>query len=361
MANEFAEYLLSRQHKDGYYGGYGMANYNAVLYPTKALMELMAAEKPLAANSPQWQQRYERHARSIQRAIDHMVAQGRDVKTEGVGTYEDGAVSCTGTQIAMFALLREDPEQRRKYTAAARQFLTDHACLTRLLDTDSRSIGGTARWWEAWNDEKRSAQMMTSPHGWAGWRLYAVYYVYLLTGEEGYLRGLMNAMGACTQLLEWPSGRLRQAFVIDPHVHNLERYPDPANPRRGRAVETVTCEDYIGTIGDWWSPTNKGDTYLDRAEWGWTGDGIPYEILKAMEEIILANAFVIERADGTIIGYNCKVSLKGATLDAIPAEAVVQRVHVNLKTPHQIRVRFKNKTAWADCQAGMQWLTAKKP
>lgn len=361
MANEFAEYLLSRQHKDGYYGGYGMANYNAVLYPTKALMELMAAEKPLAANSPQWQQRYERHARSIQRAIDHMVAQGRDVKTEGVGTYEDGAVSCTGTQIAMFALLQEDPEQRRKYTAAARQFLTDHACLTRLLDTDSRSIGGTARWWEAWNDEKRSAQMMTSPHGWAGWRLYAVYYVYLLTGEEGYLRGLMNAMGACTQLLEWPSGRLRQAFVIDPHVHNFKREPDPANPRRGRAVETVTCEDYIGTIGDWWSPTNKGDTYLDRAEWGWTGDGIPYEILKAMEEIILANAFVIERADGTIIGYNCKVSLKGATLDAIPAEAVVQRVHVNLKTPHQIRVRFKNKTAWADCQAGMQWLTAKKP
>lgn len=149
MASEFAEYLLSRQHKDGYYGGYGMANYNAVLYPTKALMELMAAGKPLAANSPQWQHRYERHAQSIKRAINHMVAQGRDVKTEGVGTYEDGAVSCTAAPIAMFALRQEDPEQRRKYTAAARQFLTDHACLTRLLDTDSRSIGGTARWWEA--------------------------------------------------------------------------------------------------------------------------------------------------------------------------------------------------------------------
>jgi hypothetical protein len=360
MASEFAEYLLSRQHKDCYYGGYGMANYNAVLYPTKAIMELMAAEKPLVVDSPKWQQRYERHAQSIKRAVDHMVAQGRDVKTEGSGTFEDGAVSCTAAQIAMFALQQTDQAERAKYTAAARQFLADHACLTRLLDTDSRSIGGTARWWEAWNDEKRSAQMMTSPHGWSGWRLYAVYYLYLLTGEEQHLRGLMNALGACTQLLEWPSGRLRQAFVIDPHVRNVEHFPDPANPRWGRTVETVTCEDYIGTIGDWWSPTTKGDGYLDRAEWGWTGDGIPYEIFKAMEEIALTQAFVIERADGTIIGYNCGVSLKDKTIEVIPAEIIVQRVHVNLKTPRQVRVSFANERVSANCQAGTQWLTTKK-
>jgi hypothetical protein len=356
MANEFAEYLLSRQHQDGYYGGYGMANYNAVLYPTKALTELMAAEKPLAANSPEWQQRYERHEQFIKRAIDHMVAQGRDVKTEGAGTYEDGAVSCTAAQIAMFALRQEDPEQRRKYMAAARQFLTDHACLTRLLDTDSRSIGGTARWWEAWNDEMRSAQMMTSPHGWAGWRLYAVYYVYLLTGEEEYLRGLMNTMGACTQLLEWPSGRLRQAFVVDPHVHNTARFPDPANPQWGRAVETVTCEDYIGTMGEWWGRTTKGDTYLDRAEWGCESDGIPYEIFKAMEEIAVAQAFVLERADGSLVGYNCRVSLKGKTIVVTPAEAIVQRVHVNLKTPRQVRVSFAAGAVSAKCKVDMQWV-----
>jgi hypothetical protein len=361
MANEFAEYLLSRQHKDGYYGGYGMANYNAVLYPAKALMELMAAEKKLTKDSPIWRQRYERHSQSIKRAIDHMVAQGRDVKTEGVGTYEDGAVSCTGTQIAMFALLQEDPKERAKYTAAARQFVSDHACLTRLLDTDSRSIGATSRWWEAWNDVKRSAQMMTSPHGWSGWRLYGVYYLYLLTGEEQYLQGVMNAMGACTQLLEWPSGRLRQAFVIDPHVHNFKREPDPADPMRGKRMPVVTCEDYIETIGDWWGPSNKGTGYLDRAEWGWTGDGIPYEIFKAMEEIVVIQAFVIERADGTIIGYNCKASLKDKTIEVLPAEAMVQRVHVNLKTPRRVRVNFTNEKVSADCQAGMQWLATPKP
>jgi hypothetical protein len=360
MANEFAEYLLSRQHKDGYYGGYGMANYNAVLYPAKAIMELMAAETQLAANSPQWQQRYERHARSIKRAIDHMVAQGRDVKTEGSGTYEDGAVACTAAQVALFALHQDDPEQRRKYAAAARQFLTDHACLTRLLDTDARSIGGTARWWEAWNDEMRSAQMMTSPHGWAGWNMYAVYYVYLLTGEEQYLRGLMDAIGAGTQLLEWPSGRLRQAFVIDPHVRNLQRFPDPTNPRWGRAVETITCEDYIGTIGDWWGRTTKGDTYLDRAEWGWEGDGIPYEIFKALEEIAVTQAFVIERADGTLVGYNCAVASNGNLLTVTPSESIVERMHVNLKTPRYVRVNFANKTLSAKCQAGMTWLASRK-
>ena len=361
MANEFAEYLLSRQHKEGFYGGYGMANYNAVLYPAKALMELMAAEKPLAANSPEWRQRYERHTQSIKRAVDHMVAQGRDVKTEGSGTYEDGAVSCTATQIALFAMLQQDPQERAKYTAAARQFATDHACLTRLLDTDCRSIGATSRWWEAWNDEKRSAQMMTSPHGWSGWRMYGVYSLYLLTGEEQYLRGVMNALGAGVQLLEWPSGRLRQAFVIDPHVHNTKREPDSSNLMWGKAVPVVTSEDYIETIGDWWAPSNKGSDYLDRSEWGWTSDGIPYEIFKAMEEIAVANAFVIEGADGTLVGYNCKVSLKGGTLEVTPAEAIVQRAHVNLKAPRRVCVNFAAGPVTATCEAGMQWLATSKP
>jgi hypothetical protein len=66
--------------------------------------------------------------------------------------------------------------------------------------------------------------------------------------------------------VRWPSGRLRQAFVIDPHVHNFKREPDPANPVWGKAVPVVTCEDFIETIGDWWGPSNKGTGYLDRAE-----------------------------------------------------------------------------------------------
>jgi hypothetical protein len=357
MASEFAEYLLSRQHANGYYGGYGMANYNAVLYPAKALMELMAAEKKLAVDSPTWRRRYERHARSVKRAVDHMVAQGRDVKTEGVGTYEDGAVSCTGTQIALFALLQEDLQERAKYTAAARQFVADHACLTRLLDTDCRSIGGTARWWEAWNDVKRSAQMMTSPHGWSGWRLYGVYYLYLLTGEEEYLRGLMNALGAGAQLLQWPSGRLRQAFVVDPHVHNFKREPDPANPQWGKAVPVVTCEDYIETIGDWWGPSNKGTGYLDRAEWGWTGDGIPYEIFKAMEEIAVTSAYVLVRDDGSLTTWNCMANRdEHGTIVVQPSEAIVSRVHLNCRRMTKFEVRIKDAEVIQGEYQGLNWV-----
>ncbi len=29
--------------------------------------------------------------------------------------------------------------------------------------------------------------MFNSPHGWSGWRGYATYYAYLLTGEERWL------------------------------------------------------------------------------------------------------------------------------------------------------------------------------
>jgi hypothetical protein len=85
------------------------------------------------------------------------------------------------------------------------------------------------------------------------------------------------------------------------------------------------------------------------------------KIFKAMEEIAVANAFVIERTDGTLVGYNCKVSLKGGTLEVTPAEAIVRRVHFNLKSPRQVRVDFTGETVSATCPAGMQWLARAKP
>ena len=109
-----------------------------MLYPAKALMELMTAEKKLATDSPKWRQRYDRHAQSIKRAIDQMVAQGRDVKTEGVGTYED-APSPARPPRSLYSPCSRMIQRTGKIPAVARQIVTDHACLTRLLDTDSRS------------------------------------------------------------------------------------------------------------------------------------------------------------------------------------------------------------------------------
>ena len=173
-----------------------------------------------------------------------------------------------------------------------------------------------------------------------------------------YLCGVVDDLGAGTQLLEWPGGRLRQAFVVDPHVANTKREPDPANPAWGRAVPVVTCEDYIETIGEWWGPSNKGTTYLERAEWGWSGDGIPYEIFKAMEEIAVTQAFVLERADGSLVGYNCRVAQKDDHLEVKPAEAVVRRVHVNLKNPLAVRVIFAAGPVVSEGKAGLRWITA---
>ena len=73
---------------------------------------------------------------------------------------------------------------------------------------------------------------------------------------------------------------------------------------------------------------------------GWTGDGTAYEIVKAMEEIALTAGYVLERADGGLVCYNCRIRLTGKTLEVIPAEAIVRRIHVNLKTPREVRVDF---------------------
>ena len=80
-----------------------------------------------------------------------------------------------------------------------------------------------------------------------------------------------------------------------------------------------------------------------------------------MEDIDVAYAFVIERADGTLAGYNCKVVMKESPLEITPAEAIVRRVHVNLKTPRQVRVGFTGQSVSATCPAGMQWLAPSEP
>jgi hypothetical protein len=52
--------------------------------------------------------------------------------------------------------------------------------------------------------------------------------------------------------------------------------------------------------------------------------------------------------------------LEGNSLEAIPADAIVQRVHVNLKAPRHVRVSSTGEAVSAECRAGVQWLTAKK-
>ena len=198
---------------------------------------------------------------------------------------------------------------------------------------------------------------MTSPHGWSGWRMYGVWYLYLLTGEEQYLQGVMNALGAGTQLMEWPSGTLRQAFVIDPHVHNFEYVPDAENTRHGKRMPGVTSQDYIKTIGNWFGRTTEGSDYLDRVEWEWTGDGIPYEIFKAMEEITVSSAYVLLRDDGSLAAFNCTANRDAlGTILVQPGEEIVSRVHLNCKKKTNFRVRFHDGKEIEGAYQGLNWV-----
>ncbi|MEI7899994.1 MAG: hypothetical protein WCK89_07055, partial [bacterium] len=378
-AVKLAEYLMSRQHAKGYYGGGGMHPYTAVLYPAKSLMELMDVERTLGRTNATWKARYDRHYDSVRLAMDDLATWGRNMKTEGGATYEDGAVTCASLQLAAFALMQDDPATRKKYMEPARQYLEDHKCLTRLNDTDGRSRSTTLRFWEAWGEVRMSpGQMMLSPHGWSAWRMYAMHYLYLLTGEEFYLRENMNALGSGMQLLHWPSGRLHNSFVTDPHLLIAELKPDPVKPA-GVPEPTYLGEHYLDTMGDWYGRNTKGTNYLDRVEWGWSGDGTPYEIIKAMEEIALTSAYVVERADGSLVGYNCRVTRKLArvglfqwvaslagykcrvtknddTVEVTPSEPVVKRVHLNLKKPANVRVVFLSVPPVERRVSGMEWI-----
>ena len=82
--------------------------------------------------------------------------------------------------------------------------LSAHRCLEQLLIPDSRMNGATLRFWEAQYDVLmgKSRNMMDSPHGWSAWLIPALWYQYLLTGEEEWLRKTMNIMGSCAQVID---------------------------------------------------------------------------------------------------------------------------------------------------------------
>jgi hypothetical protein len=358
-AEEFVDYLLSRQHAKGYYGGYGMHPYTAVIYPAKTIMGLMAVERRMGTTDPKWQTRYDRHLASVRRAMDDLLARGLNMPTEGDATFEDGAISCSAAQLAMFALIQADDQQRKKYLAGAKTFFDAHRCLTRLHDTDCRSRGATERYWEAWGDIHAAQQMMLAPHGWSGWKTYANYYLYLLTGEETYFRQTINSVGSITQLIDWPKGDLRYAFMVDPRITGTVLVPDGKQPD-GKQVRGTFGEQYLPGIGDWYGRTTVGDSPLDRVEWKWQGDGCAIEGIKAMAEIVLAQAYVLQRADGSLLTWNCRAGLHNTRgiLTVETSEDVVSRIHLNLRKPCKVRARFfgGKKEVCGVYSPGMHWI-----
>ena len=336
----------------GYYTPQGIL-YTSACYLAKLVLEVALEEWKLAGDSELWRERCERHWKSGNAAIEHLLKCMDDVETEGEQTFEDGMISGTALQLAMYALLEKDPETRKTYTNAAIHMTYKHHCLEQLLIPDCRMNGATLRFWEAQYDLSFDRNMMNSPHGWGGQKLYSSWYLYLLTGDELWLRDLMNTLGASMQVIDSQTGRLRSMFVSDPFVWTKSVTKDTTTG------ETVVVEPPIG------------EQYLEMTrDENDSSPNIVHEVFRGLEETALTMAYVLERESGEIVCWNCRVKEGGIVspsgdgaaetsgTDALvvePYEDIVGSVHFNLKRNRDVKVLFIGEPVAARVD-GMQWV-----
>ena len=355
-ASLLADWLIDHwQREDGAYVNRHTV-YTSVIYVAKSILELTLAEQKLAEKDSRWKSAAERHYNSAKCAIDQLVHSRGDFQTEGEMTFEDGMISCSALQIGMLALMQKDETLRKYYADAMLEILKSHSCLTQLRVPDGRRRGGTMRYWEAQYDVEMLPNMFNSPHGWSGWRGYATYYAYLLTGDEEWLKQTFNAMGAFSNLIDYKNGDLRWAFVVDPYVqavqacsHDTRFTADSLSfgnpqPRLYDTRKLIIGEQYVNMISDWQTINSQ--------------DNDVHELFKCIGETVLTNAFVIERPNGEVVGYNCRVSGKGNTLTVKADEKQIVNLHCNLKQPFSVTFGGKSRSLpkgycdWAFGQSG---------
>lgn len=354
LAAKLADWIITHQHKDGSYKGQNGGHYTCVIYAAKSIIELALIEKELTVDNSDWEYKYKRHMASAKAAVDNLQRLGDNIGTEGEATFEDGMISCSALQLALFALLQDDKSCRDKYTKAALDLLSRHRCLEQSIVPDARMTGCTLRFWEAQYDVLIDQNMITSPHGWSSWKTYATWYLYLLNGSEDLLRQTMETLGACVQMIDSDSGELRWAFVVDPYIRASVWDQDDDNPGSGARRERVIGEQYVDMISGWWKapPDTVTGGYWDQ---GGCCDNDVHEHFKCLEEVALTSAYVIERKDGSFGAWNCRVERAGDKIYVYPYEDIVDSVHVNLKKSHLVDVHFSDGVTSMNA-AGMQWI-----
>ena len=333
-ASQLADWLIKNwQREDGAYVNRNVV-YTSVIYVAKSILELTLAERGLGKQDVQWAEAANRHYLSAKKAIDQLVVSQGDFETEGELTFEDGMISCSALQIGLLALMQENQADREHYTKAMLDILNSHDCLAQLRVPDARRRGGTMRYWEAQYDVQMLPNMFNSPHGWSGWRAYATYYAYLLTGDERWLLESYNATGAFSHLIDYKNGKLHWAFVVDPYLQVKQAcsadthvtadslsFGNP-HPELYATRNFVIGEQYVNMISDWQTVN--------------TQDNDVHELYKFMGESMLTNAFVVERADGSMKGYNCTVVNKGGRLEVTADEKQMTNLHCNLQKAHTV-------------------------
>jgi hypothetical protein len=351
------DFIRRFQKPDGAFT-HGKNSYGALTLGTKFLMELVWLEQALDANVQQRDDRFgkniERHVFAIDRAIANL-EQVRDLgHTEGEATYEDNQAGSAWSLLALHALNTADPARRGRYLANSLEVRSRHECLTQALVPDCRMRGGTLRWWESQYDILTTPNMMNSPHGWTMRSQFGAFYLYLLTGEERFLNVACNTMGTCVQAIDQQTGTLRWAYVPDPYIEAQQFVPDPEKPGKGKQVPAVLGEQWLPMISDWWR-VPEGQVAGMRSQ-GWSCDNDVHEHFRFLAEQFVPNAFVLERADGTLRAWNCRVDQNGDRLEIVPAEPIVSRVHLNLRQAHQVAIRFSKESFDQHIGPGMRWV-----
>lgn len=352
-ASRIGDFLCSPgvQWADGSYRSNG-THYTAVIYPAKSMMELAAAEKEAARQDTSWLSRSERHLRSALSAAEDLAKRLDNIETEGDMTFEDGMITCSALQMGLAGLTAPDTACRARMTKGARYMMEKHRCLEQRLIPDCRMRGATLRFWESLDVYFSPNQVMDSPHGWTSWKIYAVYYLYLLTGEERYLSDMMDAMGACMQVVDG-DGRIRWGFIPDPYVDSRVCVPDKEDPRKWTYADSIVGEQYLNLISSWSRPADENQL-CDFGGCGGAGDNTVFEMFKALEECVLRTAFVIVRPDGSVGAWNCRAVLKKGLLEVTGTERGVRQVHVN--TSRLLSVSLLSQKRNVEVRRGMQMI-----
>ena len=349
------EVIIRGQGEDGAY--YRIRNnndrrhYTSVIYIAKSIMEYLVSARDLADKYPEWKKKYNRHLLSVNRALDDLARRGDDVKTEGEMTFEDGMISCSATQLALGALRTTNEVKKEKYKKASLLLTDKHRCLTLLKIPDSRMRGGTLRFWETQYTVTLMHGMMNTPCGWSAWKTYGIWYQYLLTGNEDFLKLTVNALGSFMQLVDHQSGKLRFSFAPDPYIETMQFLETPIGSGKTALQPIITGEQYIDMMSYWHRFPHP--TY--RQKWGI--DNFVHEVFKCMEEIILTNAYVVEQADGSFNTYNCELIKKGKQLTVKSKDLLVDKLHVNLKNIYDVKFQSKTTESFNGI-SGLRWVGA---
>lgn len=336
-ASRFADVVMAVQDETGAYRNHGI-HYTCVVYVAKSMLELALAERRCSVAA--LQEKGKIHYESVRRAVDELVKNLDNIETEGEMTLEDGMISCSALQIAMFALTLPE-SQRAPYVEAAEYMMKVHSCLEQQLIPDCRCNGASLRYWESQYDVMIRVNMLNSPHGWTGWTGYAKYYLYLLTGKKEYLLSLQNVMGSCAQLID-EKGNLRWAYCSQPYIKGRAFVPDydkevqdgyqfveaEEKAYRGKYVIGEFSEQYIDMISGWYRVGEQKvtggyefcplimDGYSDKEadRQGGCCDNDVHEVFKCMEETVLRKAYIHEEEDGSILAFGCKARAEGDRL-----------------------------------------------